>query len=177
MLFGSVPWPPRKPRSSTSTQSARQNTAAPMTAIRASRGSERAALTQNAAPAAASASTATRFTANPCESVKLPKPETSTSSTCGCGGPVIDWIIAVSEPASRGPLPAPLREQQQRARDDVEDHAPRRAEQHGETRGQDGAERLAERPDDQPPGHAGQRRQPERPAAHGEDNPQPDADL
>src|ERR1700689_1822028 len=55
MLFGSVPWPPRKPRSSTSTQSARQNTAAPMAAIRASRGAERAALTQNAAPAAARA--------------------------------------------------------------------------------------------------------------------------
>ena len=65
MLFGSVPRPPKTPRSSTSTQSARQNTAAAMTAIRASRASERAALTQNAAPAAASAITATRFTANP----------------------------------------------------------------------------------------------------------------
>ena len=98
MLFGSVPWPPRKPRSSTSTQSARQNTAAPMTAIRASRGSERAALTQNAAPAAVSASTAIRFTANPWDPVKLPKPETITSSARGCEVPAIDWIIAVSEP-------------------------------------------------------------------------------
>ena len=87
MLFGSVPWPPRKPRSSTSTQSARQNTAAPMTAIRASRASERAALTQNAAPAAASASTATRLTANPCDPVKLPKPETITSSGVRLRGP------------------------------------------------------------------------------------------
>ena len=211
MLFGSVPWPPRKPRSSTSTQSARQNTAAPITAIRASRASERAALRQNAAPAAASASTATRFTANPCDAVKLPKPETITSSGCGCGVPVIDWIIAVSEPgwppslalpetapgprlqqrhaeeedpaaaedepADRGPLPADLREQQQRARHDVAEHPARRAEQHGQAGGQDRAERLAERPHDQPPGHAGQRRQPERPAPHGEDQPQPDADL
>ena len=211
MLFGSVPWPPRKPRSSTSTQSARQNTAAPMTAIRASRASERAALTQNAAPAAASAITATRFTANPWDSVKLPKPETITSSACGCGVPAIDWIIAVSEPgwpssralpeaapgprlqqrhaeeedpaaaedepADRGPFPAALREQQQRAGHDVEENGARRAEEHGEAGGQDRAERLAERPDDQPPGHARQRRQPERPAAHREDHPEPDADL
>src|ERR1700722_1520528 len=105
MLFGSVPWPPRKPRSSTSTQSARQNTAAPITAIRASRTSERAALRQNAAPAAVSASTATRFTANPCDPVKLPKPETITSSALGCGVPVIDWIIAVSEPGWPSSLP------------------------------------------------------------------------
>ena len=211
MLFGSVPRPPRKPRSSTSTQSARQNTAAPMTAIRASRASERAALRQNAAPAAASAITATRFTANPWDSVKLPKPETITSSACGCEVPAIDWTIAVSEPGwpsslpcqkprpgqacssamprKKTPLPPrisrpiagrsqlALGQQQQRAGHDVQEHAPRRAEQHGEAGGEDRAERLAERPDDQPPGHAGERREPERPAAHGEDHPEPDADL
>ena len=76
-----------------------------MTAIRASRASERAALTQNAAPAAASAMTATRFTANPWDCVKLPKPETMTSSACGCGVLSIDWIIAVSEPGWPATLP------------------------------------------------------------------------
>ena len=84
MLFGSVPRPPRKPRSSISTQSARQKTAAASTAIRASRASPRSALTQNAAPIAASAMTATRFTANPWAAVKFPNAETSEDSTRGC---------------------------------------------------------------------------------------------
>ncbi len=105
MLFGSVPRPPRKPRSSTSTQSARQNTAAPMTAMRASRASDRAALRQNAAPAAASAITATKFTANPFDSVKRPKLETITSSACGCDVVAIDWTIAASEPGPPSSLP------------------------------------------------------------------------
>ena len=96
MLFGSVPRPPKKPRSSISTQSARQKTAATSTAIRASRASPRSALRQNAAPIAASAITATRFTANPCAAVKLPNAETIEASTCGWDVPAIDWTMLAS---------------------------------------------------------------------------------
>ena len=49
---------------------------------------------------------------------------------------------------------------------DVDEHRARRAEQHGQPGREDPAERLAERPDDQPPGHAGQPGEPGRPAAH-----------
>ena len=59
MLFGSVPRPPRKPRSWTSTQSARQNTIPNHTAYLTSRGRP----VRKAAPIAASAITTTRLTA------------------------------------------------------------------------------------------------------------------
>ena len=48
----------------------------------------------------------------------------------------------------------------------VDERRARRAEQHGEPGREDPAERLAEDPDDQPPGHAGQSGEPGGPAAH-----------
>ena len=61
MLFGSVPRPPRNPRSWTSTQSARQNAIPDHIAYLTSRGRP----VRKAAPIAASAITTTRLTAKP----------------------------------------------------------------------------------------------------------------
>ena len=72
MLFGSVPSPPRKPRSSTSTQSARHNTAAPTTAKSTSRGRPLSSPT----PTAPSASTTNRLTAQPWAASKDPNEPT-----------------------------------------------------------------------------------------------------
>ncbi len=96
--FGSVPSPPRKPKSSTRTQSARQNTAPATTAIRASRALARTAAAVSPAPISTSAMTATRLTANPCAAVRLPNQVTSTASGCGCDVPAMDWTMAASDP-------------------------------------------------------------------------------
>ncbi len=69
MLFGSVPRPPRNPRSSISTQSARHSTVNPARTGRISRGRP----DRNTAPVTASAATTTRLTANPCASSKVVK--------------------------------------------------------------------------------------------------------
>ena len=66
MLLGSVPSPPKKPKSWMSTQTARQNTPAAMTAARATR----LRLVSSPAPMTASAITANRFTAKPCATSK-----------------------------------------------------------------------------------------------------------
>src|SRR5271165_2528329 len=58
MLLGSVPSPPKNPRSSISTQSARHSTVPAITPARASRASLRAAAAQNTAPSPATAITA-----------------------------------------------------------------------------------------------------------------------
>src|SRR5260370_918525 len=65
MLLGSVPSPPRKPKSSISTQSARQNTTRATTVRRSSQPDARPPATRPA-PMAASARTANRVTETPC---------------------------------------------------------------------------------------------------------------
>ena len=81
MLLGSVPSPPKNPKSSMSTQSARHST---VKKIRAGRISLRCPLT-NAAPVTASAATASRLTANPCATVKGPNAFTQADERWGCG--------------------------------------------------------------------------------------------
>jgi hypothetical protein len=79
MLFGSVPSPPRNPRSSTSTQSARQNTIPNHTAYLTSRGCPVRKIT----PIPASTITTTRFTAKPLLAVNDPKLDSSEERKCG----------------------------------------------------------------------------------------------
>ena len=86
MLFGSVPRPPRKPRSCTCTQSARQNAIPNATAYLTSRGRP----VRKIAPIAASAITTTRLTAKPLLAANEPKPDTRDDRKCGCGVPDID---------------------------------------------------------------------------------------
>ena len=105
MLFGSVPSPPRNPRSSTSTQSARHSTVPAITPARASRASPRAAAAQNTAPSPATAITANRFTPHPCAAVKSPNQDTSADSTCGCEVPAIVWTMPVSDPGWPAAVP------------------------------------------------------------------------
>ncbi len=85
MLLGSVPSPPRKPRSWISTQSARQITTPATTPTRVIRGRA----TRNAAPIAASAITTTRFTATGLAASNAPKLAIHEDSTAGCGV----WLI------------------------------------------------------------------------------------
>ena len=73
--------------------------------------------------------------------------------------------------------PAPIRQGQQPAGDDVDQRRAGGAEQPGQPGSEDPAERLTEDPDDQPPGHAGQPGQPARDAAWRGEQPQPDAYL
>ena len=77
MLLGSVPIPPKKPKSSMSTQSARHSTVKKTSAGRTSRGCP----VTNAAPVTASAATANRLTANPCAAVKVPNAVTQADRT------------------------------------------------------------------------------------------------
>src|SRR5450755_2148037 len=102
MLFGSVPSPPKKPKSWARTQSARHNTASAMTAARLSHGRDLGkpgnAATANATPRTASPATTTRFTAKPCARTREPNPETRSDSAFGCGVVDIDWTIEVSDP-------------------------------------------------------------------------------
>ncbi len=53
----------------------------------------------------ASEITATRFTANPCATVKLPKPETTASNACGWEVAAMDLIMAASEPGCPSSVP------------------------------------------------------------------------
>ena len=92
MLLGSVPRPPRNPRSSTSTQSARHSTVNPARTGRISRGRP----DRNTAPVTASATTTNRFTANPCASSKVVKALTQADRKPGCGV----WAIVPVMPAS-----------------------------------------------------------------------------
>ena len=213
MLFGSVPSPPKKPRSSISTQSARQNTAPAITAIRASRASPRAALSAERRAEHGERDDRDQVHREPVRGGEVAeRRRRSPSSTCGCDVPAIDWTMPASEPgwpsARALPEAAPrpgleqrhAEEERARPAEDaagrsaavsqarsgsaisapghrVDEHRARRAEQHGQPGREDPAERLAERPDDQPPRHAGQPGEPGRPAAHREDQPHADADL
>ena len=101
MLFGSVPRPPRKPRSCTRTQLARQNTIPNATAYLTSRGRP----VRKIAPIAASAITTTRLTAKPWRSANVPKPDSRDDRTCGCVVPDIDWTIPASVPGLPSTVP------------------------------------------------------------------------
>ena len=94
MLFGSVPSPPKNPKSSISTQSARHSTTKAMTAGRTSR---RCPMTK-AAPIAASATTTTRLTANPCASSKAVNAPTQPARKAGCGVCAISPVMPASVP-------------------------------------------------------------------------------
>jgi hypothetical protein len=106
MLFGSVPTPPKKPRSWTSTQSARHSTTRAITVARSSH--VRAALFPAAvpagpvqpiaplsrpAPSTASAITANRFTATACAAASDAKLATERASTEGCDTDAMDEIM------------------------------------------------------------------------------------
>ena len=79
MLLGSVPRPPNTPRSWTRTQSAAQSTSRRPTA---GRSTARCPLAR-ARPAAASATTTIRLTANPCAAAKVPNPCTQDDRNPG----------------------------------------------------------------------------------------------
>ena len=96
MLLGSVPSPPKKPKSSISTQAARPSTVAAAIAGRSSRGWP----LSRPAPIAPSAITTTRLTAKPWAAVKFPKPLTQWANTAGCEVPAIDWTMPVSVPGA-----------------------------------------------------------------------------
>ena len=99
MLFGSVPSPPKKPKSSISTQSARPTTISTISVTRGSQpGPRPAAAVTRPAPIAVSAITANRFTANPCAAVNEPKPRTQPARTAGCGVPAIELTMVVRVP-------------------------------------------------------------------------------
>ncbi len=101
MLLGSVPRPPRKPRSSISTQSARHSTVKAIRAGRISRGCP----LRKTAPITASAATTTRFTANPCAASSEPNPLTQADRKRGWGVAAMDWTMPVSVPARPRELP------------------------------------------------------------------------
>ncbi len=94
MLFGSVPRPPRKPRSWTSTQPARQNTIPDHTAYLTSQ----VRPVRKAAPSAASAITTTRLTAKALLVANEPKADSKAERKCGCGVPDMSRTIPARGP-------------------------------------------------------------------------------
>ena len=80
MLLGSVPSPPNTPRSWTSTQTAAQNTSRRPSA---GRSTARCPLAR-ARPVAASTTTTTRLTANPCAAANVPNALTQDDRNRGC---------------------------------------------------------------------------------------------
>ena len=94
MLLGSVPRPPKNPKSSISTQSARH---AAVNAITAGRTSRRWPV-RNAAPIAASATTVNRLTANPCASSNVVKAPTQDARKPGCGVCAMELVIPARVP-------------------------------------------------------------------------------
>ena len=101
MLLGSVPRPPKKPKSSISTQSARHST---VNAITAGRTSRRWPV-RKAAPIRASATTANRLTANPCASSKLVKALTQAARKPGCGVCAMSWVMPARVPGCPWEIP------------------------------------------------------------------------
>ena len=97
MEFGSVPTPPRKPKSSTRTQSARQNGTNATRPARASRGRP----LKNSPPMVARTTTAKRLTAHPWAATKFSKDETHEDRNPGCGV----WAIVRTMPVSVPPRP------------------------------------------------------------------------
>ena len=207
MLFGSVPSPPRKPKSWTSTQSARQNTRPNHTAYRTSRGRP----VRNTAPIAASAITTTRFTAKPLLAANEPNLATRADSACGCGVEDIDWTMPARVPGCPWPVPGQnprpgqacstampmknspippssslsqtcgtpgvLRQRDERPGHHVDQHRAGRPGQPAQPRREDPAERLPEHPHHQPPGHGGQPGQPGPRPVRRDQQPDADPDL
>ena len=101
MLLGSVPRPPKNPKSSISTQSARHSTVKAMTAGRISR---RCPL-RKAAPITASATTTNRLTANPCASSKAVKALTQADRKPGCGVCAIVLVMPARVPGCPWEIP------------------------------------------------------------------------
>ena len=101
MLLGSVPRPPKKPKSSISTQSARHSTVNAATAGRTSRRRP----VRKAVPIKASATTANRFTANPCASSKPVKALTQADSQPGCGVCAMSWVMPARVPGCPWEIP------------------------------------------------------------------------
>src|SRR5450432_2319891 len=89
MLLGSVPTPPRNPRSCTNTQTATHNT---VPTTRAPDISCRRPVS-SALPRTASDTTTTRFTAQPCCASNVANELISEDSACGCG--VFDMVCAI----------------------------------------------------------------------------------
>ena len=79
MLFGSVPTPPKNPKSWTRIQSARHKTTAAQIAGRTTL----ARAVQKAPPMAAKTTTTTTFTAHPCDASKRPKARTIDARETG----------------------------------------------------------------------------------------------
>ncbi|MCW2934804.1 MAG: hypothetical protein JWM19_5766 [Actinomycetia bacterium] len=107
MLFGSVPSPPKNPKSWNSTHTARQNTTPAITAIRPKRTTRTAspagvpatiASAPNARPSTASTITTARFTANAFPAVNVPKFATRRAMACGCGVCAIVATVLASGP-------------------------------------------------------------------------------
>ena len=106
MLLGSVPSPPKKPKSSISIQSARQSAIVAMSVTRPSQAGPRPAATvTRPAPVAASAITANRLTANPFVAVKDAKPRTHPAMRVGCGVLAMALTMPVSVPGPPCPVP------------------------------------------------------------------------
>ena len=101
MLLGSVPRPPKNPKSSISTQSARHSTMNAMTAGRTSRGRP----VRKIPPITASATTANRLTANPCASSKPVKALTHPDRKRGCGVCAIDPVMPARVPGCPWEIP------------------------------------------------------------------------
>jgi len=97
MLLGSVPSPPKKPKSSISAQSARQSSTVATTVRRSSQPGARPAASRPA-PVAPRAVTANRLTANPCAAVKDAKLLTHPAKSDGCGVAAMDLTMPVSVP-------------------------------------------------------------------------------
>ena len=208
MLLGSVPRPPKKPKSSISTQSARHSTNEMASAGLISRGRP----VRNTAPVTASAMTANKLTANPCASSKAVKAVISADGyvrlrggghssghagqraglavrTVPCQKPRPGQACSTAMPSRNTPSPAMVtrpgsRDRQARSgsaistpADAVDEHRARRAEQPGQPRGEDAAERLAECPHHQAPADADQPGQPGQRASCGGEQPDADPDL
>ena len=94
MLLGSVPTPPRKPRSWTSTQSARQNAMANHSPYLTRRDRP----VRKVAPSAASTITTTRFTAKPSLAANEPNRASSADRKCGWEVEDIDWTMPARVP-------------------------------------------------------------------------------
>src|ERR1039457_6090114 len=96
MLFGSVPTPPKKQKSSTSTQSAMHRTIPAQTATRVTE----ARLLKKPIPMAARQITRNRFTAQPCAASKAAKPASQEEMKAGWGVADISCTIPVSVPGT-----------------------------------------------------------------------------
>ncbi len=167
MLFGSVPSPPNTPRSWTRTQPAAQSTSSRPTAGR----STVCCPLARARPAAASATTTTRLTANPWAAAKVPNPFTQDDRNPGCGVCPMPCTMLARLPGcpARGALPEPASRPRLEQRHPGEEHA--RAGQHGPAEPPPDPGPVWQR--DEPPGHGIQERGPrgtEQPAQPGRED-------